>query len=86
MDTRPVLGLQPLRAPFLDDLSAARPSQAETSCRASVVMNVDDDDLDDDPDDPDDDDGDLDGDDDDDDDDEETETWQVSEAVPCAKG
>jgi hypothetical protein len=78
VDARPILGLQPLRSPFLDDLSAARASKAQTGCRASIVINVDDEDLDDDPDD---DDEDLDGDDDEDDedDDEEIETWQVSE-------
>ena len=78
MDTRPILGLQPLRPSFLDDLSAARASQAQTGCRACVVINVDDEDLDDDPDE---DDEDLDGDDDDEDDDDEdedVETWQVS--------
>jgi len=48
------------------------------------VINVDDEDLDDDPEDEDED---LDGDEDDDeDDDEDIETWQVSEAIPCAKG
>ena len=89
MDTRSILGLQSLRSSFLDDLSAARSSKAQTGCRASIVINVDDEDLDDDPDD---DDEDLDGDDDDDDEDdedddeEEIETWQVSEARPCAKG
>ncbi len=86
MDTRPILGLQPVRPSLLDDLSAARACKAETGCRASVVINVDDEDLDDDPDD---DDEDLDGDDDEDDEDddeEEIETWQVSEARPCPKG
>jgi hypothetical protein len=86
VDTRPVLGLQSLRPSFLDDLSTARSSQAQTGCRACVVINLDDEDLDDDPDDEDED---LDGDDDDedeDDDDEDIETWQVSEAITCAKG
>lgn len=53
------------------------------------MINVDDEDLDDDPED---DDEDFDGDDneddedDEDDDEEEIETWQVSEAIRCAKG
>ena len=90
MDTRSILGLQPLWPSFLDDLSAACAPQAEAGRRARVVINVDDEDLDDDPDD---DDEDLDGDDEsddeddeDDDEDEDVETWQVSDAMLYAKG
>jgi hypothetical protein len=87
VDARPVLGLQSLRPTFLDDLSAARATQAQAGRRARVVINGDDDDLDDDPDADEDPDADDESDDDDEDDeDDDVETWQVSVLTPCAKG
>jgi hypothetical protein len=87
VDAGSVLGVQYLRASFLDDVSAAEPRQAQTrDARTTLVMTFGyvlddpDDDLDDEDDDLDDEDDDEDDDDEDDEDEEEEETWQVVEA------
>jgi hypothetical protein len=86
MDARSILGMQPLRASLLDDVSAAQSRQTEADYGDCVVTTVDilradyvldeDDDID--EDDEDDDVDDEDGDDEDEEDEEEEETWQVS--------
>ncbi len=91
MDARSILGLQHVRPPLLDDLSVARPTQAQARHRARVVIRAGDD-LDDDPDEDDEDfdeDEDAENEDEEDDEDEEdedVETWQVSESIRCPKG
>lgn len=83
MDTRPVLGLQQVRAAFLDHVSAAESRQGKNGGE-NVVTSTDAFDLQDD-DDAEDDDEDWDDDDEDDDEDdpedEDVETWQVSSAA-----
>jgi hypothetical protein len=79
--------VQQLRPPLLDDLSATGGSEAETCCRAGVIMLHYD--LDDPDDEPDVDDDDLDEDDEEeeeDEDGEDEETWQVSGIGRSAKG
>jgi hypothetical protein len=88
VDAGSILGLQPLRPSFLDDVSAAEPRQTEADNGDRVVTTVDNcatnyvlDDDEDDIDDEDDDDVDEDDDEDEDDEDEEEEeTWQVSQS------
>ena len=81
-----------MRKTFLDNLSTARPRQAETGggCIVSTSVmsvdgtrcDVDDEDIDDDEDDVTDTDDEDDDDEDDEEDDEEEETWQVHAARP----
>jgi hypothetical protein len=87
VDAGSVLGLQPLRSSFLDNVPAAESRQAEAGDGAGVVTSddicrvnyvLDDDDPDDDEDDDDFDEDDDDPEDDEDEEDEEVETWQVS--------
>ena len=87
MDAGSVLGLQPLRTSFLDDVPAAKPRQAEAGDGAGVVTSVDiyrvnyvldDDDPDEDEDEDDFDEDDDDPEDDEDEEDEDIETWQVA--------
>ena len=86
MDARPVLGVQQLRPPFLDDIPTAQPRKSEAGHRTGVLKMSDyllddsDDDLDDDEDDESD--GEDDDGDEEDEDDEDIETWQVSQPIP----
>ena len=84
MDTGSILGVQPLRPSFLDDVSAAEPRQTKNDHRVRVVTTrdnlrrlflEDDDDVEDEDDDLDDEEEDEDE---EDDEDEDIETWQVS--------
>jgi len=89
VDAGSILGVQPLRPSFLDDLSAAEPRKTKNDHRVRVVTSrdnlrtfvlEDDDELDDEDDEFGDDEDDEDEDDDDDDEDDEEdepETWQV---------
>jgi hypothetical protein len=91
VDARSVLGLQPLRPPFLDHVSAAEPRQTKADHGDHVVTTVDilrfdyvlddDDDIDEDEEDDDFDENEdgEDGEDDEEEDDEDIETWQVSQ-------
>ena len=83
MDPRPVLGLQYVRPPLLDDLPAPQPREAEAGHGTGIlkmpdyVLDDSDDDLDEDEDDDFDDEEDDEG---EDEEEEDVETWQVSSA------